>query len=384
MRTLLPAFLLALGLAWGPAQATSSPPPRYQLTDLGTAGGYTQSFSYGLSDNGAYVAGWVASGSATRAFRWSAGHGMELLALDGGATASRGFGVNDSGTVAGESVLATHRIATLWAAGGARSELGTLPNPASANFSSVAFGVNNAGVAAGWSDSVDSTRAFRWTTDTGMASLGTLQGGTQTRAYGITADGSIVGWGTSPAGDRGFVAGTGLSSVGALSDVSGSRTRAFGASNDNGWITGDASDPQQGETAFLWSQGSGLIALGRLPGALRSYGADVNSAAAVVGWNEGGAGGEEGFLWTEQTGMLSFNSLVVDGATWRIQRARAINDLGYVVANALDGDGRVHAVLLTPVPEPAAGVLMAAGLATLLAWRRRAAAGGSAAQRRGR
>lgn len=369
MRTLLATALLALGLASSPAMAG----PSYRLTDLGVVDGYTQSFAYGLSDNGAFVAGWLQAGSVTRAFRWSAGAGMEILALDAGMTSSRAFGVNDSGVVAGESVLSpTKREATLWTSSGVRNGLGTLPNPGNPNSSSVAFGVNNSGVAAGWSDSAENTRAFRWTSVDGMASLGALPGGTQTRAYSIAANGQIVGWGTSPDGDRGFVASPSLSSVGALSAQPGSRTRAFGGSN-NGWVTGDASDPAVGDVAFLWSSDTSLISLGKLAGAARSFGADVNSAAAVVGWNEGGANGEEGFLWTAQDGMLSFNTLLLGAPGWQVQRARSINDLGYVVANAVDSNGQVHAVLLVPVPEPSTWAVMLAGLLATFIVRRRQA-----------
>lgn len=351
--------------------------PTYALTDLGVLDGYTQSFSYGLSDNGHFVVGWLQNDSGTRGFRWSASGGMELLALGSGVTATRAFGVNDSGVVAGESVQSpTQRVATLWGAAGAPAALGTLASGSDPNASSVAFGVNNAGTAAGWSDSAAGTRAFVWAPATGMESLGALPGGTQTRAYSINAGGDIVGWGTSPAGDRGFVATPGLTSVGALSADATSRTRAYGNSNANGWLTGDAHDPVSGDTAFLWSPASPLVALGRLPGASGSFGADVNSDGVAVGWNEGGAGGERAFLWTQQDGMVDFNTAVVGASGWQVQRARSINDLGQVVANAMNADGQIHAVLLSPVPEPATWALWLCGVGSLgLAgwWRRRVA-----------
>jgi hypothetical protein len=207
-----------------------------------------------------------------------------------------------------------------------------------------------------------------------MASVGALSGGTQTRAYSIAANGGIVGWGTTPSGDRGFIAAPTPASVGALSADPASRTRAFGTSN-NGWVTGDASDPVTGNVAFLWSPSSTLMSLGKLPGATSSFGADVNGSGAVVGWNEGGATGEEAFLWTAEDGMVSFNSLLVGAAGWQVQRARSINDLGYVVANAVGAEGQVHAVLLTPVPEPGTWALMLTGLLLTPFMRKRAVAG---------
>ena len=123
LRTLLATALVSVTLTSAPVSAA----PAYRLTDLGLVDGNTQSFSYGLSDNGQFVAGWVEAGSITRAFRWSMATGMELLPLDPGMSASRAFDVNNSGVVAGETVLSpTRREATLWAASGTRGGLGTL------------------------------------------------------------------------------------------------------------------------------------------------------------------------------------------------------------------------------------------------------------------
>lgn len=365
MRKALVAFLFVACLV--PVSAT--PAPMYRLTDLGIVDGYSSSFGYGLSDDGRYVSGWLEGSGGTRAFRWSQDRGMEVLPLEPGMPGSRAFGVNDSGVVAGESVLSpTRREATLWNSGTARQGLGTLPNPSNPNSSSVAFGVNDDGVAVGWSDADEGTRAFRWTAADGMTSVGVLPGGTQSRAYAVNADGDVVGWGTSPNGDRGFIASPGVTSVGTLSATPDSRTRAFGVSN-NGWVTGDANDPALGEVAFAWSAASGIIPLGLLAGSLRSFGADINSRAIAVGWNDGPLG-EEAFLWTADDGMISLNELLLNASGWDVQRTRSINDLSYIAGNALGPDGRLHAVLLTPVSEPPVFGLLALALAVLAIGRR--------------
>ena len=366
-------LLVLLSFLGAPLHAASA--QSYHLTDLGILDGYSASFGYGVSDSGGYVSGWLEGSGGTRAFRWSSSSGIEVLPIGAGMTGSRAFGVNDRGVVAGESVLsASQREATLWDPLSGRLGLGTLPNPSNPNRSSVAFGVNNAGLAVGWSDAEEGTRAFLWTTGGGMTSVGALPGGSQSRAYAVNAGGDIVGWGTSPAGDRGFIASPGIVPVGALSGAAGSRTRAFGVSN-NGWVTGDASDPGFGEVAFVWSAATSTISLGLLPGSLRSFGADVNSTGTVVGWNDGGSLGEEAFLWTAADGMLRLNELLVGVSGWDVQRVRSINDLGYIVGNAVGSDGIVHAVLLTPVPEPATWSLLVAGLLSTLRaaarWRHR-------------
>ena len=340
--------------------------PGYQLTDLGVVSGYENSFAYGMSDSGQQVAGWVDNGSTTQAFVWSAGAGMQLLGNAAGATASRGFSVNDQGMVVGETSFGAQREATAWT-GATPSGLGTLSNAGS----SVAFGVNNAGKIIGWSDSSDGTRAFAWETGSGMSSLGVLPGGTQTHAYNINASGQAVGWGTTPTGDRGFVASPAMIAIPTLS-ASGGRTRAYGNSNQNGWVVGDARDPALGDVAFIWSPGSGTVSLGLLAGAASSFGADVNSNGVAVGWVAGLPAGDQAYVWSAGAGMLALDDLLVSANGWSVQRARAINDSGMIVGNAIDANGVVHAVMLTPVPEPSTWALFGLGVFALAARRRQA------------
>ncbi len=359
--------LAAVAMLHSAGAATAVPAaPRYQLTDLGVVAGYANSFAYGMSDSGRQVAGWVDNGSTTQAFVWSAATGMQLLGNSTGATASRGFSVNDQGMVVGETSFGTQREATAWT-GSTPSGLGTLSNAGS----SVAFGVNDAGKIVGWSDSSDGTRAFVWESGSGMSSLGVLPGGTQTRAYNINASGQAVGWGTTPTGDRGFAASPAMSAIPTLS-ATGGRTRAYGNSNQNGWVTGDAQDPTLGDVAFVWSPVGGTVTLGRLTSATGSFGADVNSDGMAVGWAEGLPDGDQAYVWSAGTGMLALNDLLVSADGWSMQRARAINDGGVIVGNAVHADGMVHAVMLTPVPEPSTWALFGLGVFTLAARRKRA------------
>src|SRR3546814_2369758 len=53
--------------------------------------------------------------------------------------------------------------------------------------------------------------------------------------------------------------------------------------------------------------------------------------------------------------LLDLNDLVVGADGWTFDFAWDINDQGWIVGNATDAQGNLHAFLLTPVPEP--GVL---------------------------
>ena len=93
MRAWSLALLAALSTAF--AHTADAAPHAYRLTDLGVAAGYSSSFAYGLSDDGSQVAGWVtADDGSTRAARWTASGGIELLATAPGATASRACSIS--------------------------------------------------------------------------------------------------------------------------------------------------------------------------------------------------------------------------------------------------------------------------------------------------
>lgn len=367
----LPKLLLvtaSVGLLLTPCRSAPAA-PLYRVTDLGVTAGFTRSFSYGLSDSNHYVAGWLGNASGPlNTFRWSAGTGLEPLAPLPGGTSARAFAVNDSGAVVGESTVGSNRQATLWQPNGAPINLGTLDNAGS----SVAFGINDSGAVAGWSDSSAGTRAFLWTANDGMQGLGVLPGGTETRAYALNDAGTVVGWGTTPEGDRGFIYSNGvLSSLGALSSQSGSTTRAYGLSS-NGYVAGDAQDPALGETAFLRRLDGALQSLGVLPGTAKSFGADVNATAQVVGWTETAAGEQQAFLWTMADGLLDLNSLLISlDAGWQLQRARSINEAGFIVGQGINPAGEFRAFLLSPIPAPSSVVLLATFGPILLFFRQR-------------
>jgi probable HAF family extracellular repeat protein len=139
--------------------------------------------------------------------------------------------------------------------------------------------------------------------------LGDLPGGTfASSAQGVSGGGSVVvGIGTSAAGSEAFrwTSETGMVGLGLLPNAV--RSFAYGVSTDGSTIVG-YSDAQ----AFRWTSGSGMVGLGFLPGGSQSQGSAVSADGSVV---VGFAAVDpqsviaQAFRWTPGTGMLGLGYL---------------------------------------------------------------------------
>jgi probable HAF family extracellular repeat protein len=188
------------------------------MQDIGTLGG-NYSVGRSINDRG-QVAGesTISVGQATRAFRFTAGEGMnDLGTLSGGAN-SRAYGINDSGQVVGESdtgpilslgvrlrgfpLFGTH--AFLWTEGVGMVDLGHLGGGTSG-----ARAISNTGVVVGSSHLMNGTsHAFYWTRAQGMIDLNTLlplnSGWVLTEANGVNDRGQFTGAGLHNGVSRAF------------------------------------------------------------------------------------------------------------------------------------------------------------------------------------
>ena len=197
--------------------ALSAHAASYTFTDLGTLGGYANSYATAINNAG-QVAGssWTDNNDDVyRATLWNGTTPTDLGTLGGTRRSSMANAINDAGQVAGWSGTAngsTH--ATVWN-GTTATDLGTL-----GGYSSEAFAINNAGQVVGWSYTADDPRHP-------SSSHATLWNGTTATDLNSVLDASTV-------------------SAGWVLD------RATGI-NDNGWIVGNASNSLLGiqSHAFL-------------------------------------------------------------------------------------------------------------------------------------
>ena len=377
--TILTSIALCASCALWVSGASARPRPGYSLTDLGSLPGQPGSIPAAINDQGQ-----VAGTSGTSAFRYTRTGKipMEDVARNSAKGISRGFGINGSGVVVGDSTFGKDFSHAAVFTNGSATDLGTLKE--GGNYSR-ANGINASGQVVGSSSKTldaASSRAFiasMASSSSAMIDLGTL-GGTHAQALAINDSGFVTGNSQTHTTDRpdsihAFIwhAATGpvsespeipsnpnrrrMLDLGALDGDFSCGTSISSKNHVAGYSTINNFDDRL--HAFLYN-GEKMIDLGSLSGASLdfdfSYALGVNSADQVVGysyrlWGNGlmNPGRAVAFLYSEGV-MLDLNDLIGDAAReYQLNAATAINDLGQIVAIAYDNSaGALRAVLLTP------------------------------------
>lgn len=212
------------------------------------------------------------------------------------------------GAAGGSTTNDTH--AALFS-GGTVVDLGTL-----GGYNSEALGINDSGIIVGDAQTAPVTgqstgpiHAFYY--DGTLHDLGVLPNGSGSSATAINASGAIVGWSYTTNGGYAHAvawakAGNGgyaIQDLGTLAPLAGNYSSA-NAINSSGQIVGIADTPQNGQTAFIYSNGV----------------------------------------------MTDLNTLLPSGSSVSLYEATAINDSGQILAYSLDYATNVSTTyLLTPV-----------------------------------
>jgi probable HAF family extracellular repeat protein len=326
----------------------------------------SDSLAWAVSANGSTVVGNSGVGAAQQAFRWTQSGGMVGMGYLPGQNRSSAWGVSaDGSVVVGNSGTQAFR----WTQGGGMVGLTGSP------YSNEANGVSADGtVVVGWSGGTFDNQATRWT-QSGIERLGYLGGYTDwSYAYGASADGSVV-VGDSYGHAFRWTQSSGMVGLGNLPGQTYSYARDVSA---NGSIVVGHSGLPSDYQAFLWTLGSGMTGLGYLPGQSTSYGYGVSTDGSFVVGESGG----KAFIWNSTHGMLDLKDLLANvyGLNlngWTLSEAYDISADGKTIVgygiNPL-GQKEGWVANLTPVPLPSAALLFGSGLAMVwgrIAWGRR-------------
>jgi len=308
-RNSTPALLAGLLLAGTAAAQLATRPDGYYasgVTNTGLVAGYTGADGYLLwnpdegttEDIGGVTPGDGAGGQAK--------FSLDGQRLSGGATATDG-----------QEIAGYDRNAGAWTTYGS---LGTsLDGSASSGWAISADGQTVVGLA--WAGGF-AAHAVAHSAAEGLMDLGSLVADRSTRANAVSGDGGIVvGWQDSDGPWKSAVwrknpAGGYFPNEYLLIDPNGSATddnNQLGECNaisaDGHWIGGHG-DYANNDEPWIWSEGTGAINLGTMPGMGRGYVAAMSAnGAIVVGWFDGMFFGDprKAFMWTATDGIQDLN-----------------------------------------------------------------------------
>lgn len=342
---------------------------RFTVTDLGTLPELDESQScYATAvNNRGEVAGWCGDyidGISRRvAFYWNSVDGMISLGT-GGDVYSQALGINNAGVVVGytyEDISPWHSWRAFTYSNG-RLERLEIPD---ASYTA-AFSNNDAGVITGQLDE-----------DVLLYDHGTLID------VGRIAPADIVGRAINNRGDvvgSGWVDGEGnqhafLFRNGVLMDIHGLDGKSSYAQGINnlgqavGWAeTGEVSENGPIIHAVTFDDGK--------VNDLNPFNSDYSYATAINdhGWLLGAYRREDigyGTFLYMNGHERDLQNLIPPDQDWYLDYANDINERGQIVGSAYGPGNRDHAVLLTPIPEPASIQLLITSFATVLVLRQR-------------
>lgn len=367
--------------------------PAYEVTDLGTLGGFF-SVALGVNDAGQVGGSANTADGISHAFLWTRGQMTDIGSLGGNILA---IGPNNRGELTALAELpqqdpdnedlcgfGTHSVCTaaMWSDGAWTQ----LPMPPSGGRNSVAVNLNDRGQAVGLAETgvrdqscalATPFQVYRfapvvWGPKAGDVQVLPLAGDEVGFAYGINHHDQVVGSAGTCATT--FVVGNGqltgqhavLWDHGAVIrlDPPGSSNTVNTAYsiNDRGDVVG-VTGSSAAYSAFLWNRRSGMQSIGTVDGDPGSSANWINARGQVVGTSCPDnptcridvPTPTRAFLWQDGA-MMDLNALVVGESPLYLLNALAMDDAGQIVGLGLaivDGEVQgIHAFVATPVAGP--------------------------------
>ena len=346
-------------------RATPPDIPRYCITELGTDSGLDYVHIVDLNRRGQAL-GWGYLGEGVEVFLWDRKHGYEFideLAHEQEIPIRAAADFNDRGQIVGtQNIEPDSEIlrAVIWKRGKGLQIL----EPAPGDENSVAVGINNRGEVVGTSGAYPSesgtgVRSVIWDRRSRVTVIPDFPDSTASAPFAINNAGQVIGASDTPTGGRGYIwdRKSGLRTIGGLMGDDSSSPSAI---NDHGEVVGTDSFYGNGQHAIFWSQATGVVDLGDLPGSIEnSHASDINNHRQIVGYATG-LSGSEAVIWDSEGQIHNLNELLVrdepDDQYRHMHYGRTVTDAGWITAVGVDTrDYQTRTFLLTPARRSSTG-----------------------------
>lgn len=312
------------------------------------------------------VLGWGYLGLGVEVFLWDRKHGYEFIdelahELEIPVKAAA---FNDRGQIVSTQPIEPDGAflrAVIWQRGKGLQFL----EPAPGDDSSVAVDINNRGEVVGISgpypdESAVGERSVIWDRHGRVTVIPAFPDSESGRPYAMNDAGQVVGADYASGEVRGYIwdRKSGLRAIEGL--ISG-RPGILHAINDHGEAVGSSTfyNGNSGAHAIIWSEATGTVDLGDLPGGIEnSFASDINNHRQVVGYATSQSGGAA-VIWDSEGQIHNLNELLVrdepDVQSLYLGTAQKINDAGWITASAYGGDQQFRTFVLKPARRSPTG-----------------------------
>jgi probable HAF family extracellular repeat protein len=371
MRSRIRLAILATGLLAVASVSFAAEGPGFQLLErLSPAD--NGSWASDVSRDGSVVVGSSGAGTRSDAFRWSAATGVQPLGTPAGFTGSVSeLVVSDDGSTVAASFYRPEEFtvpgrAFRWTPAGGFVSLGSLGGRTGDETAALALSADGSVIVGQSANANGNVEAFRFSATSGMTGMGFANPSeAYSTASGVTPDGlTAVGSSTGTNSNGHHFRWTqqgGLEMLSELPNTLGSQAEAV--SDDGKVVVGTAVISFPRFRAYRWTESGGMQLLSDAPGDANEVAEDVSGDGRIVVGNAG----NNAFIWDAVNGMRSLKDVLVSQyglgaelAGLRLASAEAISGDGRTIVGAAansDGDLVAYRAVL---PEPSAGVLLAA------------------------
>jgi probable HAF family extracellular repeat protein len=352
----------------GATEVDRATPPditRFCATELGADSGLDYIHIVELNRRGQAL-GWGYLGERVEVFLWDRKRGYKFideLAHEQEVPVRAAAGFNDRGQIVGTQQMepdgATLR-AVIWKRGKGLQVL----EPAPGDDHSVAIDINNRGEVLGVSGPYPSEtgvgeRSVIWDRHSRVTVIPEFPDSTGSRPYAINNTGQVIGANNTSSGGRGYIWDR-KSGLRMIEGLPGDESSSPSGINDHGEVVGTGSFYGRGQHAIFWSDETGVVDLGDLPGGIEnSHASDINNHRQIVGYATG-QGSTAAVIWDSEGQIHNLNELLIrnepDDQYLHMGSARTITDAGWITVSGFDTrDHRFRTFLLTPARRSSTG-----------------------------